>query len=452
MPVTPVVTEAPQLLSILKELRHVTLRGLCDEIAVRTGCSFYRCYDATRAVLDQLVMSGQVLCWSIAKPLFVCTEDAAQVREDLKAALYRTVCAWGQATPGKLKSVKLCGTIVAMDLLQELAQELIDEGKIENVGRKGMGRTKIYVPVGDVAQLDMDLSVTGQVLRYLKALHERNFFRETAANICAKLKLSREDVNGALAHLEERGLIDVIQHEGGFLRFYAFAANTMVIRQVDPSTLTVAQTAYAEVEPAAAVVVEDAVRIQRDAVRPAAGVVRRLVTALLGVLRGSVSGLGVVRRDDGECAASVPGLALRQRGRNISGNIFTSSAPLPPQPTVAAFPVPLRTCITSASSPSWCTNAPANTELKPVPQLPEHIPGKDEWADHQACSGSPTGSSGGRRSPTSPQEQPHHPPVLQHATMPPQRPQGPPERRVRPSTSRAWPTRRAAGQAGACFP
>lgn len=273
MSLAPVVTPAPTLLSILSALRWTTLRDLCLEISERQGCSMYRCYTATREMLDALVRAGEVQCWSTAKPMFVRTQDAPVVRAELKAALYQEIAQRGQATPGKLKSVPLAGSIIAMDLMQELADELIHEGKIENVGRKGMGRTKIYVPVGEVAQQDMDLGVSGQVLRYLKGLHDRNLFRETATNITSKLKLAREEVDNALAHLEAHGLIEVTQHEGGFLRFYAFAAKTMVIRQVDPSTLSVAQTAYAPATQEAAVTeLEMPVEDVRP-VRPAHGVV-----------------------------------------------------------------------------------------------------------------------------------------------------------------------------------
>lgn len=256
----------PCLLTIIGQLRRTTLRHLCEEIAAQTGCSIYRCYTPTREALDALVRSGEVLYWSTAKPLYVRAQDAAAVREELKGHLLQEICRRGQATPGKLKSVPLGGMVIAMDLMQELAEELIREGKIQNVGRKGPGRTKIYVPVeGEEIRQEMDLAVTGQVLRYLKGLHDRNLFRDSAVNITKKLGLVRDEVDNALKHLEERGLLEITQV--GFLKFYAFAARTMVIRQVDPSTLSYGQVAYAHAEAPAQTQPETA---PADDVQPAA--------------------------------------------------------------------------------------------------------------------------------------------------------------------------------------
>ena len=263
----------PCLLTLIGRLRRTTLRLLCEEIAVQTGVSTYGCYTSAREALDTLVRSGQVLCWSTAKPLYVRTEDAAAIREELKAHLLQAICRHGQSTPGKLKSVPLGGMVIAMDLMQELAEELIQEGKICNVGRKGPGRTKIYVPVaGEEIRQEMDLGAAGKVLRYLKALHERNTYRDGIKNIAKQLGLLCDEVSNALTHLEERGLLEITQV--GHMRLYAWAAHTMVVRQVDPSTLSYGQVAYAQAEateqPTVEVIPEDKDNVQPVTPRRAA--------------------------------------------------------------------------------------------------------------------------------------------------------------------------------------
>ncbi|TDE84660.1 hypothetical protein [Deinococcus sp. S9] len=297
----------PCLLTIIGQLRRTTLRRLCEEIAAQTGGSIHGCYTGTREALDALVRSGEVVCWSTAKPLYVRAQDAAAVREELKGHLLQAICRHGQATPSKLKSVPLGGMVIAMDLMQDLAEELMREGKIQNVGRKGPGRTKIYVPVeGEAMCQEMDLRVTGQVLRYLKGLHDRNIFRDSAVNITRKLGLVRDEVNNALKHLEERGLLDITQV--GFLKFYAFAARTRVIRQVDPSTLSYGQVTYAQTQPETAPAAD---------VQPAASC-RRALPVLSAVLRA-----GLVR------ASNVPRVAraasaLPPRSYTLLKNSFTS--------------------------------------------------------------------------------------------------------------------------------
>lgn len=263
----------PCLLTLIGRLRRTTLRLLCEEIAVQTGVSTYGCYTSAREALDTLVRSGQVLCWSTAKPLYVRTEDAAAIREELKAHLLQAICRHGQSTPGKLKSVPLGGMVIAMDLMQELAEELIQEGKICNVGRKGPGRTKIYVPVaGEEIRQEMDLGAAGKVLRYLKTLHERNTYRDGIKNIAKQLGLLCDEVSNALTHLEERGLLEITQV--GHMRLYAWAAHTMVVRQVDPSTLSYGQVAYAQAEateqPTVEVLPEDKDNVQPVTPRRAA--------------------------------------------------------------------------------------------------------------------------------------------------------------------------------------
>ncbi|MBZ9714952.1 hypothetical protein [Deinococcus multiflagellatus] len=276
------------LLDTVGHLGRPTLRQLCEEVAQATGGTIHGCYKSIRAELDQYVRAGTVVCWSTAKPMYVLAHDAPRLWSELKAHLYEAICRRGQATPGRLKSVPLGGAVIAMDLMQDLAQELMDEGKIVNVGRKGTGRTKIYVPVENNLQQEMDLGAAGQVLRYLKKRYDNNFFRETALKIASELKLAREEVDNALRHLEERGLLEITQN--GFLKMYGYAARTMVIRQVDPGTLSYGHVVYAQ--PAAEQPTTPTPETHDD-VRPAQ---RQRLAGLTQALRTRLGSIGQLMR------------------------------------------------------------------------------------------------------------------------------------------------------------
>ncbi len=235
----------PTLLHTLQVQRFTTLKRLCVHMVEQSkadcpegrGRSFTQVYLQTRRELAQLVVAGTITCWSKGKPLYVLTDEAEQLRTDLRLAMLERIIRCGDITPRTMRSVPLCGLTVAMDLQQELAAELMADGLIENVGQRGAGRMKVYRATEEARvrfadPVTVTTPVVAETLAYLMTPTKVGFRRDSALNIAERLKRPLLEVKRAIMHLMELGMVRITA-EVGALKVYGYALTDLVSQRVE---------------------------------------------------------------------------------------------------------------------------------------------------------------------------------------------------------------------------
>ena len=345
------------LLQTIRDHRFTTIKRLCvsltEQLRVaepdQTRRALSQVYGTTRRALAELIAAGRVTCWSRGKPLYVLTEDAKSLRQDLRMALLAHIMTHGDLMPRQLRTMPLCGMTIAMDLQQELANELMRDGLIENMGRQGVGRKKIYRATALATERFADpvtvtTPVVAETLTYLMTPTKNGFRRDSALNIAERLKQPLLEVKRAIKHLVELGMVKVTA-EVGALQVFGYALAELAVQRVD--ALPEGAPVLVEVEPAElpAVVRDDVVA---GAAVPVVGQTGTAALRVSAVLRVAASRPGrpaprsvdvqPARANRGAASRARAGLAVRSCARSKPSGVVLGRAETGPLVRLDAGP------------------------------------------------------------------------------------------------------------------
>lgn len=202
----------------LDNTRYLTLKQATDAVSRTIGIKRSQAYTRCRTTLKHLIQEGRAYVWSRAKPMYVMAGQAQQLRDELKTDLLRVI-AQGHNTSGVLKRQRIGGMCLGIDLMQELIEEMIDDGQLNVITNAGRGRIRVY----QVAQAYTEHTHTDEDLELamLTMLGYRTDAKKTVMprEFAAKVGMPELQAAQIFSELAERRL--VTEQSVGHMRLYA---------------------------------------------------------------------------------------------------------------------------------------------------------------------------------------------------------------------------------------